>query len=309
MVGKLRNILYMTGISGLVYAYLQFRRDKQEALTRLRNHSKLTQLATGTAEYIVTGTGKPILFVHGGIGGYEQGPLLQDMLGLDNFQFVTVSRPDYGQTDLSIGGTLTEQAKMMIEVLDHLNIERITVLALSAGGMSALQFALNYPERCNGLILLSAQGPELAVSQPSGFWLRLMDIMMASDFFVWLMTRFGVKVLTYFMGNTSRELERNLDNFVQFIDGMFPASNWRDGTKNDVVQLLNSELLPIEEIRVPTVIIHGTNDVIVPSAVAIDATQRIPESDYIAIEGGTHMMFATHFDEISKLIQEFIESR
>ncbi|WP_390897746.1 alpha/beta fold hydrolase [Rothia aeria] len=53
-------------------------------------------------------------------------------------------------------GGRQEQSTAPIELLDTLNIEKVYVLGASAGGTPAIRFALDYPERASGIILLSS---------------------------------------------------------------------------------------------------------------------------------------------------------
>ena len=63
----------------------------------------------------------------------------------------------------------------------------------------------------------------------------------------------------------------------------------------------------IDEIDVPTLIMHGTGDVNVP----IDITSRVlakmlPSATYIEIEGAPHGMLWTHGEEINKALLDFL---
>jgi pimeloyl-ACP methyl ester carboxylesterase len=287
-----------------VYLHHTMRAEKRQKLAWLRSTSRVFTTERGTIEYAVRGQGQPLLYIHGGMGGYEQGLALAEMLALEDFQLITLSRPGYRRTDIAMGGTLPEQAEVVCQVLDHLGISTATVIGLSAGGMTSLQFAQNYPERCNALILLSAQGPELARSRPSRFWLWLLDLMLASDFFVWVLMGVGLTALTRLMRVVT--LQDSLPQIKAFFAGVFPASDWRVGTSNDVKQLINQQSIELERIHVPTLVLHGTHDVIVPPIVADDNAAKIPQAQQIRIAGGTHLMMATHADEISQRIRQFI---
>lgn len=288
---------------GTFYVHRAFRAEKRQKLAWLRNASDVLRTERGTIEYAVHGQGAPLLFFNGGMGGFEQGIALAEMLKLDDFQLITFSRPGYRRTDMAMGGSLPEQAEAACKVLDHLEIKTATIIALSAGGMAGLQFAQDYPERCKALILLSAHGPELAHSRPSRFWLWLLDLMLASDFFVWILMHPGMTVLTRLMRVVN--LQNSLPQIKAFFAGVFPASDWRIGTSNDVDQLINQQSIELERIHVPTLILHGTQDVIVPPEVAEDNAAQIPQAQHIRIEGGTHLMMATHARDISGLIRQF----
>ncbi|MCA9974687.1 MAG: alpha/beta hydrolase, partial [Anaerolineales bacterium] len=293
--------------AGALYIHRVFRAEKRQRLTWLRSKSQVLTTEHGAIEYSVIGQGQPLLYFHGGMGGYEQGLALAGILPLDDFQVITFSRPGYRRTDIAKGGTLPEQAEVACKLLDHLGIKAATILGLSAGGMSSLQFAQNHPERCEQLILLVAQGPELAKSRPSAFWLRMMDLMMASDFFVWVLMEGGLSILTRLLQvQGSEEVIRNVK---QFFVGVFPASDWRVGTTNDVEQLLNQRTIDLATIVAPTLVIHGTQDNIVPPVVARDNAAKIPNSHLIMIDDGSHLMMATHSDSIRQSIRQFVMPR
>lgn len=173
--------------TGIYYLHRIMRTEKRRNLEWLRSTSRVFTTERGTIEYAVRGQGQPLLYIHGGMGAFEQGLALAKMLALEDFQLITFSRPGYRRTELAIGGTLPEQAEAACKVLDHLEISKAVIIALSAGGMTGLQLAQDHPERCGALILLSAHGPELARSRPSRFWLWLLDLMLASDSFVWML--------------------------------------------------------------------------------------------------------------------------
>ena len=46
------------------------------------------------------------------------------------------------------------QADAYAQLLDHLGIDKVVVVSISAGAWSALQFAIRHPERCLALVLL-----------------------------------------------------------------------------------------------------------------------------------------------------------
>jgi len=63
------------------------------------------------------------------------------------------------KSDTPDNPTPQEQAKAFVELLDNLGIDKVYLLATSAGGTVAIRFALDYPERTKGLILYSTAAP------------------------------------------------------------------------------------------------------------------------------------------------------
>ena len=62
-------------------------------------------------------------------------------------------------SDILGGGTPAEQVAAYVELLDKLGIDKVYLLATSAGGSIAIRFALDYPERTKGLILYCSAMP------------------------------------------------------------------------------------------------------------------------------------------------------
>jgi pimeloyl-ACP methyl ester carboxylesterase len=291
-----RLLAGLVGLAAMGVVYGRYHHEKTQALLTLRAGS---QLLNGV-EFAMQGEGKPILILHGGFGGYEQGLATAELLGLDG-RIIALSRPGYRRTGLANGRTLSEQAQMACHLLDQLGIDSATVLAISGGGLAALQFALNHPDRCAGLILLSAQGPALTAMRPAAYWLWLMRLFMAGDFPLWVVFKMGMWALIRLNGNQRQE-----GDFAKFWAGFFPGSDWRAGLLNDLDQLLGLTGLPLENIRVPTLLIHGDQDLIVSYNVALDTYGRIPHAHIVAIPGGTHLIVVTHGAEIGKAVERFV---
>lgn len=63
----------------------------------------------------------------------------------------------------------------------------------------------------------------------------------------------------------------------------------------------------VREAGLPTLILHGTADSILP----IDATARpfraaLPEAEYVEVEGAPHGLLWTHADEVNKALLAFV---
>jgi pimeloyl-ACP methyl ester carboxylesterase len=110
--------------------------------------------------YEVSGTGQPVLFIHGGYGGAESAvvpklpPEVVGILPPDRFQVITYDRRSAGQSEFTDAHyTLVDLADDALGLLDHLGADRAIVIGSSAGGPIALQFALTYPRRTLALCL------------------------------------------------------------------------------------------------------------------------------------------------------------
>ena len=141
--------------------FSQYQLETQEQKAQIGSHSQITDTPTGILEFGKVGVGPAVIISHGSVGGYDQGLWLGSLLG-PSFQYLAPSRFGYLRTQCPSDHSIVAQAGQYAFLLDALEIDRAIVIGLSAGGPSALQFALNYPDRCAGLIMLSAISHRLA---------------------------------------------------------------------------------------------------------------------------------------------------
>jgi len=106
--------------------------------------------------YVEKGQGPAILFVHG-LGGqlhHLRHPLFDK---LDGYRLIALDRPGSGYSVRAAGASarLTEQARVIAQFIDRLDLDRPLLVGHSLGGMVSLTIALEHPEKISGLALLS----------------------------------------------------------------------------------------------------------------------------------------------------------
>ena len=92
--------------------------------------------------------------IHGTGGGFDQGLRFAAALGQRGHRIISPSRFGYLRSDFPVDPSLANQADAFVALLDHLNINRLSVIGGSAGALSATAFALRHPDRCAALVLL-----------------------------------------------------------------------------------------------------------------------------------------------------------
>lgn len=124
----------------------------------------------GTTQLIEAGTGAPLLYVHGGLGGaYEVVPILAALA--QNRRVLAVDRPGHGLADpFDYGGVdLFDHGRTFLrDVVDALELASVDVAANSLGGFLSVAFALGDPSRVSRLALVGvpfgiARRPPLAM--------------------------------------------------------------------------------------------------------------------------------------------------
>ena len=100
------------------------------------------------------GEGEPLLVVHGAEGGFDQGIDMTSAMAARGYRLIVPSRFGYLHSTLPANLTTAIQADAYAQLLDHLGIDKVVVVGISAGAWSSMQFAIRHPERCQGLVLL-----------------------------------------------------------------------------------------------------------------------------------------------------------
>jgi len=113
--------------------------------------------------YLVAGkdTGRRVIFLHGSPGNAEEwGRFLLDLP--EGRQHFAVDRPGFGQSGEEAVPDLRMQAKGIAPLLSPPDGARVVIAGYSYGGPLALQVAVDFPDRVEGLVLVaSAADPEL----------------------------------------------------------------------------------------------------------------------------------------------------
>jgi pimeloyl-ACP methyl ester carboxylesterase len=149
----------------------------------LQSGSQVLETAAGLVEYTNIGSGPVVLISHGEGGGYDMGAWLASLIG-GEYRYISPSRFGYLRTPLPENPSPQAQADSYAALLDIHKISSAFILGLSSGGPSALEFALRFPDRCRGLIMLSVISRPIP---PLPFVLKMIyPMMLRSDFLPWL---------------------------------------------------------------------------------------------------------------------------
>jgi len=289
--------------AGLII-YLSFRNDLAAAKARLASiPANIYHLPYGDVEYLLVGDGPTVLISHGITGGLDQGESLVTRLHNfgDGYRFLYVSRFGYLKSSLPEGATARLQATAYRDLLDHLGIDRVFVAGNSAGGASAMWFAIDYPERTNGLILLSSAVPSPAVEP-------IPKLVREHDFVYWAAVKLAPDMLmSLFLPDAVRATLTKQDrDFV--VENAFmlslPISERTEGIFFDNAESVPGvNHVPLERIQTPTLIFQAVDD---PRELrgGREMARRIPDSEFVGLTGG-HLLFH-HEQEIQAANAAFI---
>jgi pimeloyl-ACP methyl ester carboxylesterase len=105
------------------------------------------------------GDGAVLLFHHGTPGSVTQLPPMVEAAGRCGLRMVSYSRAGYGASTRLPGRSVADVVADMVQVLDHLGVDRCVTGGWSGGGPHALAMAALLPERTAGALVISGVAP------------------------------------------------------------------------------------------------------------------------------------------------------
>jgi 3-oxoadipate enol-lactonase len=188
----------------------------------------------------------------------------------------------------------------VIAVLDQLGVERAIWCGLSVGGMIALRAALVYPKRVSSLVLVDTDaGAEAS-------WRKLKYRAMGAGSRLLGVRPLATPITRQMFGRSTRasnpalirEWKRGLDNLhIPSVLRMLDAIVERD-----------SLLSRLSKIRVPTLILVGEEDRVLPPAMSRRMQERIAQARLQLIAQAGHLCALEQPETVTQAIMTFLDT-
>lgn len=277
---------------------------KADYMRRLEAGSRVVETKLGPIEYADVGEGVPYLFLHGTPGGYDQSLASRNANpeAQAGIRTIAVSRPGYLRTPLSSGATFEQQADLFVALLDELKIKRVVVIASSGGGYPGLQFALRHPDRCTALIMLA---PAIGYEAFPDSEKQTPAQLARNERMMWSANEAMLARILQGLDPTDPEQKAMAGALAM---SSVPAMARNPGRENDRMQRTDRavDAWPLERIKVPTLIIHGTEDENSDYNLSVNAVARIPNAKLVTLEGANHYFPLTRGPQMRRHISEFL---
>jgi pimeloyl-ACP methyl ester carboxylesterase len=259
------------------------------------------------------GSGPVIVLLHGIAGSSETFGEVLPWLAED----YTVLAPDllgHGRSakprgDYSIGA----YANLVRDLLSALNIDRVSLVGHSLGGGVAAQFAYQFPEQCERLVLVSSGGLGREVSlllraaslpavNPILSVLCASRLRQTASGLAGLLTRIGLRL--------SPDLDGFLQGYTSLADG--DARRAFVYTLGTMVDFSGQRVSAVDRLylaaEIPTLIVWGDRDPIIPIAHAHAALARIPHAQLEIFSGAGHFPHREDPHRFVRTLVQFMRS-
>ncbi|HEX5733901.1 MAG TPA: alpha/beta hydrolase [Blastocatellia bacterium] len=251
------------------------------------------ELASGVKlQYVEQGdaTGTPVVFLHGITDSWRSfEPVLPHLPA--SIHAFAISQRGHGDSDRPAAGYRTRDfAADIAAFLDAFNIERAVIAGHSMGSIHARRFALDYPERTLGLVIMGSflafQGnPEVASFRDD---VSNMTDPVAYDF-----------ALDFQLSTLASPIAQSYLETVVQESLKVPARVWRDALEG---LLEDDQTAELERIASPTLIVWGDKDAFCPASDQQALLAAIAGSRLVTYPDVGH---ALHWEEPERFAADF----
>jgi pimeloyl-ACP methyl ester carboxylesterase len=270
----------------------------------------------GFAEYGDSG-GTPVLFFHGTPGSrLMAAPAWNDAsLGI---RLIAPDRPGIGLSDYRPGRTLLNWADDVHELADALGLDRFVVAGVSGGGPHSLACAYKLGDRVLRAGVISGAATMDSTEELQG--------MHRANRLVFTLARRAPVVLRVMMAASAAAAKRAPTKLLDRMSKQLPPSDreiladrdlrdalmkdapesYRQGSRavvDEAIIFSKPWGFRMEEITVPVVLWHGTEDRNAPLAMAKEMERRIPNCTATYYEGEGHLYFIKRWPEIARALK------
>ncbi len=253
--------------------------------------------------YEISGEGIPLVMIIGlGANSEWWGEDLINQLS-NTFKVMILDNRGTGRSDVVAEEfTMKDLAEDVVNLMDKVNIQKAYILGVSMGGMIAQEVALNFPEKVIKLVLCSTScggtkfippGPEVQkiLLKPREGRSRNE---ITEETILLLYTEDFIKSYA----NQIEEAKENMNKYP-ISDQVYELQGKALFKHNTCRKLKN--------LTIPTLIMQGKKDVLMPSKNAEVLHELIPNSELAMFENTAHALFAHETDKVLSRLIEFLE--
>lgn len=281
--------------------------DPDPAWMRVDWHAQMrsVELPGARVNYVEIGEGEPLLFIHGLSGTWQNWLENLPHFGASH-RAIALDLPGFGSSPMPAWRPSMEAYGQMIhDFCAALGLEGTTLIGNSMGGFIAVEAATDEPERYRRLVLVAAAGimntwnPEARATATSYLWSKFGGTV--ADKGQWIVAhprsrQLALAPFIRYPGKLRRELL-----LEQMAGGRCPG--FGDALQSLIGHDIRDRLATIE---MPTLIVWGLADRVIPVAAGISYHRRIPHSRLEIFERTGHLPQLERPVRFNALLDEFL---
>jgi 2,6-dioxo-6-phenylhexa-3-enoate hydrolase len=263
--------------------------------------SKYAQVGDFRLHYNEAGTGPAVVMLHGGGPGASGWSNFQRNVGpfSERHRTLLVDMPGFGKSDSVVVTEPRSQltARAVCGLLDSLRIERASFVGNSMGGAASINFAIDFPDRVDKLVVMGSAGAGQSLFVP--------------------MPTEGIKVLNQVFDNPTADGMRRLIQLMVY-DASFLTEELLEGRLQAALNPGHLEArkksssaqrnfaAELGNIKAKTLIIWGRDDRVVPLDTGLRLLWSIPGAQMHVFGNCGHWAQFEHAEEFNRLVVDFL---
>ncbi len=239
------------------------------------------------------GTGVPLFLLNGIGGSFEM--LEPFVSAMPDSKVIMMDMPGAGKSPApTLPWRLRNYARFCSKVLDEISAPRVNVMGISWGGALAQQFARQYPERCVKLVLAATSPGHIMFPGNPLALLKLANPRRYYD------RTYMKRIAGSIYGG---KLRTNRKSVGRFADLTSPPS--KRGYYYQLLAGFGWSSLPwLRTLKMPTLVMHGTDDPLIPTINARVLASLIPNATLVTFDCG-HLFMLTRSDQVAGTVLNF----
>lgn len=252
--------------------------------------------------FVEAGEGPPIILIHGfGASTFSFRHTIPELAR--HFRVIAVDLKGFGLSERPTAGdySLSAQARLVGDFMEHLDIQQAVVLGHSMGGEVALRLAIDFPRKVNRLILVDSATHSLTHrgARVSLFLRPLLPLLALFTLHSGRFRRISLRSAVYDPAHLTPEV----------LEGYFRPTRVRGhlaGLGRMLVDRRADPPLDPSAVTQPTLILWGEHDRWLPPSHGERLHEQIPESRLVLIPRAGHLPLEERPEESNRAILEFL---
>ena len=245
--------------------------------------------------YEVHGEGPPVVFAHGAGGTHmswwQQVPILSQ-----RYTCITIDHRTFGfSRDVANGPGRKAFVPDLKGLLDRLGLQKVSLVAQSMGGTTALGFASAYPERVSALVMSDTTGgysdPDIERLRNTGSTRTQADPL-GRAFAPGFSKRDPARAFLY------REISAITQAYQNAPAAAAPAAASASPGTN---------IRPLLDKKVPVLFIVGEEDQLVSPSIIEAMHRKMPGSAFVKVLGAGHSVYWEKPEEYNRIVSDFLQ--
>jgi pimeloyl-ACP methyl ester carboxylesterase len=256
------------------------------------------KLSLGNIFWREAGRGPNLVFLHGSWDDGSEWLRTIELLSSD-FQCFAPDLLGFGDSERpNVHYSIDREVECLAQYLDTLNLREVYLVGHSVGGWVAASYAIKYPDRVQGLVLLAPEG--VKVGHRRARWQTARWLIGQPPLAYWLLR--SIYPIAKLLGS-QKKIDRLLKFRQQLMQSPVAVQLLFRRLRAEITAELVDENLPL--LKAPILLLHGSEDTVTASSLCQSYAALAPNAELQSVSPGESNLPQEVPEIVAKYIREF----